>query len=161
MGSLDATSCRPETPEWFPQHVECTGYSCPSTLPLSSSGQPLEILTCISTQGPPRPSSALPPLLSPSLFWRCSETTIYMYLQKITIQLSDPSKFWESGKSAGEEFCLVILRSLQENLLQVTVPPMATCMCQLLIELCSANDASYLDFLDNHHFLFNHCFFST
>ncbi|KAH3726874.1 hypothetical protein DPMN_052749 [Dreissena polymorpha] len=45
-------------------------------------------------------STLLPPLPS-SLFRRCSETTTY--LRKITIPLSDPSKFCESAKSAGED----------------------------------------------------------
>ncbi|KAH3860508.1 hypothetical protein DPMN_023409 [Dreissena polymorpha] len=53
------------TPERFPQHVE-RGYRRPSTLPLSSCGQ--QIPACISDQGLPRPSSTLPPLLSPSLY---------------------------------------------------------------------------------------------
>ncbi|KAH3834063.1 hypothetical protein DPMN_107381 [Dreissena polymorpha] len=89
------------TQERFPQHVKRTGYRRLSTLSLSSYGHPLEILACISAQGPPRPFSTLPPPLSPFLFRRCSETTIY--LRTITIPRSDPSKFWESAKSAGED----------------------------------------------------------
>ncbi|KAH3825452.1 hypothetical protein DPMN_127327 [Dreissena polymorpha] len=89
------------TPERFPQHVKRTGYRRPSTLRLSSQGHPLENLVCISAHCSPRPSSTLPPPLLPFLFRRCSETTIY--LRTITIPLSDPSKFWESAKSAGKD----------------------------------------------------------
>ncbi|KAH3810918.1 hypothetical protein DPMN_139317 [Dreissena polymorpha] len=101
--STDATSRRPEPQNGFPQLVERTGYRRPSTFPLSSLGHTFEILVCVSAQGPPRPSSTLPPPLSPSLFRRCSETTIY--LRTITIPLSVPSKFWESAKSAGKKPC--------------------------------------------------------
>ncbi|KAH3814604.1 hypothetical protein DPMN_143109 [Dreissena polymorpha] len=84
----------------FPQHVERTEYRRHGTLKLSSSPN-LEILACISTQGPPRPSSTLPASLLPSLLRRCSETTIH--LQTMNIALVDPFKFWESAKPAGED----------------------------------------------------------
>ncbi|KAH3877052.1 hypothetical protein DPMN_000908 [Dreissena polymorpha] len=90
------------TPEWFPEHVERSGYRRPSSASLSLWNHPLKILACISAQGPPGPSSTLSPPLLPPLFRRCSETTIY--LRTITIPLSDPSKLRESAKSAVEDF---------------------------------------------------------
>ncbi|KAH3891446.1 hypothetical protein DPMN_015548 [Dreissena polymorpha] len=41
----------------------------------------------------------MPPPLLPSLFRRCSKTTIH--LRTVTIPLCDPSKSWLSAKSAG------------------------------------------------------------
>ncbi|KAH3859289.1 hypothetical protein DPMN_102007 [Dreissena polymorpha] len=45
--------------------------------------------------------SAPSPPLCPFRFRGCCETTIH--LRTITIPLGDPSKFWESAKSAEED----------------------------------------------------------
>ncbi|KAH3823005.1 hypothetical protein DPMN_124800 [Dreissena polymorpha] len=108
---------------------------------------PLKILACFPAQGTPRKSSTLSPPLLMSHFRRCSETTIH--LRTITIPLSNPSKFLESAKTTRRSspirpssddvlkplstygqipFRSAILQSLQENLLQVTLTPVATCL---------------------------------
>ena len=91
------------TPERFPQHVEHTEFRRPGTLSLPGIfiRQPprspgLHLFTRSAPSVLYADASAVPQL--PSLFRRCSETTIH--LRTIAIPLSDPSKFWESAKSA-------------------------------------------------------------
>ncbi|KAH3721628.1 hypothetical protein DPMN_064564 [Dreissena polymorpha] len=90
MASLCVTSHRPERQNGFP-----------NTLSVLSTAVQGHFLVHISAQGLPRPSYTLPPRLLPSLFRRCSKTTIH--LRTITIPLGDPSNLWESAKTAGEE----------------------------------------------------------
>ncbi|KAH3727040.1 hypothetical protein DPMN_052965 [Dreissena polymorpha] len=78
MASLDATSCRPEPQERFPSIFSVLGTAVLRHFHYIHRAIPFEILACISSQDPPRPSSTLPPPLSPSLFRRCNETTIYL-----------------------------------------------------------------------------------
>ncbi|KAH3840952.1 hypothetical protein DPMN_114410 [Dreissena polymorpha] len=87
------------TPERFPSTLSVLGTAVLGHFYYPYRSTPLEILACIvciSAQGPPRPSSTLSTPLLPSLFRRCSETTIH--LRTIAISLGDSSKFWESAK---------------------------------------------------------------